>query len=52
MGIVTGDGGDAASLAVALAVGDPFSPFVVGDEGGDYEDDGDEGEEELHKKSD
>jgi hypothetical protein len=39
----------AVLLAVAAAVGHPFSPFVVGDKGGDYEGDDEYSEEELHE---
>lgn len=35
-------------MTVAAAGGDPLAPFVVGDEGRDYEDDGEDGEEEFH----
>jgi len=35
-------------LAVALAGGDPLTPFVVGVEGGGDEEDGEDGEGEFH----
>ena len=37
------------SLTVALAGGEPLTPFVVGVEGRDDEDDGDDDEKKLHK---
>ena len=40
--------GEMELLAVALAGGDPLTPFVVGVEGGGDEEDGDGGEEDLH----
>src|ERR1035438_824675 len=41
-------GGAAGLLAVAAAGGDPLAPFVVGDERGGYEDDGEDAEEDFH----
>ena len=35
-------------LAIAFAGGDPLAPFVVGDEGADYEGEKEDGEEDLH----
>jgi hypothetical protein len=40
--------GDAALLAVAAAVGDPFAPFVVGEDRRGDEDGDRDGEEEFH----
>ena len=41
-------GGGAGLLAIAAAGGDPLAPFVVGDERGGYEDDGENAEEDFH----
>jgi hypothetical protein len=35
-------------LTIAAAVGYPFAPFVVGEEGDDYQDNGENCEHELH----
>jgi len=40
--------GEMELLAVALAGGDPLTPFVVGVEGGGDEEDGEDGEGEFH----
>ena len=40
--------GDAALLAVAAAIGDPFAPFVVREDRRGYEDGDHDGEEEFH----
>jgi hypothetical protein len=38
-------------LAVAAPVGHPLAPFVVGEDGGHYDDKDEDDEENLHKKS-
>jgi hypothetical protein len=41
--------GDAKLLAIATPVGDPFAPFVVGEERGDDKDEDEYAEEDSHK---
>ena len=36
-------------MPVATPVGDPFAPFVVGDEGGSYDEDDEKDDEDLHR---